>query len=121
MISGNCHEFEKKLDEFVVADAMNTSASDILLANFIVQSDGELLDSVSDSNNTSVPISSSPDCNLEKCGQDSSLGSCETSHTQPDWLANLKRDFDSQIIQMCSAKTKSAVEANKSIEARIVF
>ena len=105
------------MDEFVVSDAMNTSASDILLANFIVQSDGELLDSVSDSNNTSVPISSSPDCNLKKCGQDSSLGSCETSHTQPDWLANL----DSQIIQMCSAKTKSAVEANKSIEVRIVF
>lgn len=40
----------------------------------------------------------------------------ETPHSRPDWLENLRRNFDQDIIQVCSNNTKTAVENNKKIE-----
>ena len=38
------------------------------------------------------------------------------SHQNPNWLSNLKKNFYSEIIQPCSAKSKAAVEDDKYIE-----
>ena len=43
-------------------------------------------------------------------------GSKETPHNNPNWLANLQKNFDNVIIQACSEATKAAVAANKKIE-----
>lgn len=40
----------------------------------------------------------------------------ETPHSKPDWLENLRKNFDQDIIQVCSNNTKTAVENNKKIE-----
>ena len=39
-----------------------------------------------------------------------------TIHQNPNWLADLKTNFTTEIISVCSARTKSAVENNENIE-----
>ena len=45
--------------------------------------------------------------------QDSSQ---ETQHTKPDWLEKMVRNFDSEVVQQCSSRTRMAVEKNEVLK-----
>ena len=40
----------------------------------------------------------------------------QTVHTNPNWLADLTRDFKQNIIAKCSQRVKEAVDANENIQ-----
>ena len=40
----------------------------------------------------------------------------DTSHTNPNWLTQLQLNFQDEVIQKCSDRTKKAVENNENIE-----
>ena len=76
-------------------------------------------DELFDDTENDIQIENDEENNGPKEGSDSyrkPSTSRETPHSKPDWLEDLKKNFDSDIIQVCSNNTKTAVENNEKIE-----
>ena len=58
---------------------------------------------------------------LEPEAQHSRPTTRDTQHTQPNWLENLIRNFQTEIVQQCSARTRKAVENKEVIEVILVI
>ena len=77
---------------------------------------------LSGSMSPSLPIlsvtSSPPPAVASVPGKKLSAGK-KTVHQQPNWLQELKKSFRSKIIEICSAKTRHAVDNNEYIEVSL--
>ena len=83
----------------------------------------------SNSSDQSVPSSSHSnmaslaiDCDSSLTDVDSVLNTSTPSvHKNPNWLKELKSNFYAEIIDPCSARTKSAVQSDKYIKVSVFF
>ena len=115
------------VDMLVSEDDNGNLVSDVSIADFVVSQGINELESIdqqllleefqqSSSTPTLVPSMENNEGNCSSAVENTQPSYNETCHSQPDWLHSLKKDFHTQIIEMCSVKTKSAVNANLLIE-----
>eukprot|EP00092_Neocalanus_flemingeri_P087963 GFUD01111089.1.p1 GENE.GFUD01111089.1~~GFUD01111089.1.p1 ORF type:complete len:578 (+),score=143.83 GFUD01111089.1:34-1767(+) len=77
--------------------------------------------SISAEENLSVSRSSTSDSEENLADPEDGEPSGVTQHTQPNWLEELKGNFHVQIIELCSARTRRAVELNEKIKEQKQF
>ena len=60
--------------------------------------------------------SSPPPSSESLAGPSPFSGGTATVHQQPDWLRQLKRNFNKEVVAVCSSRTREAVENNEYIQ-----
>lgn len=87
-----------------------------MLTNFLLSVDDSV--QVAAEVNASPSTSSSfvPGLSVETAVEPEPEAAVSTPHTCPDWLRNLKINFNPIVVEQCSKKVRDAVEMNKKFE-----